>query len=227
MDLKTPFYAVNNWYSVTLNPDDKHQFVGKADRVTSFKNFIYENVCLILATNHIRYHFSIEISETKEGNYKKLGPRLHLHGRIMFDKNLYIKHFLVDILPQWLRFSQIEIDTINDLWYWDNYCHKQQHIMAVPRLSNSALATEQYKTNTTTPRPNEVLPGIIGAAEPLAPKRSETGEERDPLEAHVESEAPHPPLYYYFPPEDGSPLLVIDSVTGIPIDVKPIPIDLK
>ena len=124
-------------YAVTINPDDKHQYFGKADRLQLFRTTCH-NGLLFLRSIHVDYHLYIELSEPKNNSQgSKNGPRLHLHGILKFRSTLSIKNFLLHGIYNLTRWSNYDLDTIKDLDIWKAYCQKQQHIMKETPISNT------------------------------------------------------------------------------------------
>ena len=118
--LKTKTY-----YSITLNPSDKSQFLGNPNRYSKFHTRIYN----ILIDLKVQYDLNIEISEPsgmKTQGYS--GPRLHLHGIIYFKTREQLQNFLLKGYYEITRISSIDIDTIENLQTWSDYCQKQ-HIL--------------------------------------------------------------------------------------------------
>lgn len=122
------FYNKGTTYSVTINPDDKHQYAGKHDRLQKFRSFIYEQL-ISLSEYGIRYFFVIELSEPREVKQGALGPRLHLHGLIRFASKKAVKYFLLHVLHKWSRFGYTNIDTCKNKDVWIDYIMKQQDII--------------------------------------------------------------------------------------------------
>ncbi len=134
VDLIENFFKVNTWYSLTLNPPNKHQFLGHVDRFKRFRNFCYENLFILKS-----YEMFIEISEPRGFHIKGYeGPRLHLHGRVRFNSNKELAQFLLNGYYKLLRWSSVDIDTINDADTWSAYCTKQ-HLFKKARLSSFML----------------------------------------------------------------------------------------
>lgn len=130
------FYQKHTWYTITINPSDDYQYFGKPDRMTKFKNFMYEQF-LSWPQFGIHYYFNYELSEPTTNALKSQGiPRLHLHGIIKFNSNKSIKHFLLNELYKISKYSIYEIDTIKDPQLWCNYCQKQQTVINETPLSN-------------------------------------------------------------------------------------------
>lgn len=118
-------YKCNEVYAISLNPIDKYQFAGKPDRWKKFTNFIHGQ----LISWRYDYYLFTEISEPKTINQGQIGPRLHLHGTIIFESKKQIQTFLLHSLYQLSRWCRIDIDTIDDIDHWTSYMTKQQDIM--------------------------------------------------------------------------------------------------
>lgn len=123
-------------YALTINPDDKHQFVGKPDRLSKFRNMMYESL-LCYSQYGIQYTMWIEISEPDSNVSCSLGPRLHLHGILKFCSKKAVRHFLLTEFYKLTRYSVIKLKPIDNIDQWLKYCTKQQHIMDTPMLSSS------------------------------------------------------------------------------------------
>ncbi len=129
------FYVKHKKYAITLNPKDKFQFFGRKDRFHRFRNLMYEE----LLTFPGKYELYIEISEPRgmhTAGYA--GPRLHLHGWIEFSSVTTLEQFLLLFYYKLLRFTSVDIDTIDDIDKWLLYCKKQK-IFKRNRLSSFAL----------------------------------------------------------------------------------------
>lgn len=128
------FYKVNKLYSVTLNPVDQSQFLGKLDRYKKFHTRIYN----VLMDVGCKYDLYIEISEPRSTKNKEMflqgyaGPRLHLHGIIQFTTRKMLQKFLLQGFYKITRISSLAIDHIDNLEQWHKYCTKQ-HILPVSR----------------------------------------------------------------------------------------------
>ncbi len=136
--MTTPHVFYNKGiYSVTICPDDAHQYINKQDRLKSFTNFCFEQF-ISYPQFGIQYSFYTELSEVKTNkDFKSKYPRLHLHGIIKLCSKKAVKHFLLNILYQWSRWSIYDIDTIKDIFVWYEYCIKQQHIIQTDALTNN------------------------------------------------------------------------------------------
>ena len=126
------FYKIGVWYSFTLNPVDKHQYFGSVNRVRLFRSYMYEQLLAFKPS----YRFHIEVSEPrgmKTQGYN--GPRLHLHGKVMFKNLKVLGWFLLIGYYKLLRFTSVDIDSIQSIDVWDKYCMKQ-HLIKNNMLSN-------------------------------------------------------------------------------------------
>lgn len=126
-------------YTLTINPDDKHQYYNAPDRLQSFRNFMYEQL-QSLSTYGIQYTMYIELSEPQDNVKSEHGPRLHLHGIMKFCSKKAVRHFLMKEFYKMTRYAKIRIDPVDNAVEWLKYCTKQQHIMDTPPLSSSAQA---------------------------------------------------------------------------------------
>ncbi len=79
-------------------------------------------------TKKSKYRFSIDISQPSSQSHKSAGPRLHIHGRILFTCNGSIMDWQMSQQNWLLKFGHLEIDTIDDISKWDDYCDKYIHI---------------------------------------------------------------------------------------------------
>lgn len=121
------FYKVGIPYAVTINPSDEYQYYGYKDRYQRWRE--YMSLMLEPLTKlQIMYQIHAEISEPRLNSVatNKKGPRLHCHGTVVFTRRNGIRDFLLDILPKWAKHSMIDIDTIDDIGIWQDYCEKQK-----------------------------------------------------------------------------------------------------
>lgn len=131
-------------YSITICPDDKHQFVNKEDRLQHFIDFVNEQF-IHFPTVGIHYKLHIELSEPRTILQGQLGPRLHLHGTLTFKSNNSVRNYLLREAYRLSRWSIIEIDTIDNPNIWLKYCTKQAHIMKTPEITNYKKPTPLNK----------------------------------------------------------------------------------
>jgi len=148
--LRNNNFLEKGWYSITINPDDKHQFFGKADRMQQFRSYVHAGL-LFLKTMHIDYHLYLELSEPKtNAKWSKNGPRLHCHGILRFRSTLSIKNFLLMGIYNLTRWCNYDIDTIDSMETWHLYCTKQQHIIKEePFTNDSSLWKQAEQTNVS------------------------------------------------------------------------------
>lgn len=116
-------------YSITLNPADKYQFLGQANRLQKFRNMINE-MFLHYPEIGIDYVMNIELSEPR-GNliHYSAGPRLHLHGTINLRTNKSVYNWLIVEINKLLKYGNLDIDTIDNLDIWYTYCTKQKTLL--------------------------------------------------------------------------------------------------
>lgn len=150
MNLEPKIFFTKGTYAITINPDDKRQYIGP-QRMIKFRNYINAQV-LHLPQKGITYNLYIEISEQLDykkftcSNEKSKFPRLHLHGTITFHSKASIKYLLLYFLPQISTWSKYKINTINDINIWDKYCKKQQHIVNEEPITNTYVKTNRGHT---------------------------------------------------------------------------------
>lgn len=126
------FYKVGVPYAVTLNPSDEYQYFGYKERFQRWRE--YMSATLEPLNNfRIWYEFHAEISEPKLASVAchKKGPRLHVHGTVIFTKRSGLRDFLIDLLPKWAKTNMVDIDTISNADIWQEYCEKQKLIHKV------------------------------------------------------------------------------------------------
>ncbi len=120
------FYVPNVMYSITINPSDKYQFLGKPERLIKFMNFMNENV---ISWNQIGINYELYFELSEPRNTTGVGSRLHMHGTIEFRTNKAVRSFLLNEMYKITRYAVFDIDTIDDPLYWKAYCTKQQSII--------------------------------------------------------------------------------------------------
>lgn len=117
-------YDTTNYYALTIQPEDKLQFLGKKPtaRIMSIRQHYYS----LLQEAQFPYYINLEISEpTGSLHNGTSGGRLHYHGIIKFNNNKQITSFLLEYQYKLLRQARIEISKINDKEAWLKYIHKQ------------------------------------------------------------------------------------------------------
>lgn len=129
------FFKKDTLYTFTLAPHDKYQFFGKEKRFAQFVNH-YNQLFLRYPQYKIDICLNIELSEKKDIQYASGGSRLHLHGVIRFNSNKAIRKFLCDLTYELSLQGRVEIDSMDDKYYWYDYCQKQQHIINHDEIGN-------------------------------------------------------------------------------------------
>lgn len=94
-------------YSITINLADTYEDV--IQNIHAYNHLIYKLISYV----DIEYYFE----------YSKM-YRLHIHGKIIFTTYSNILYFYKIITQNKDKLS-IEVDTIEDLTTWNNYCVKQ------------------------------------------------------------------------------------------------------
>lgn len=134
-------------YSITLNPQDKFQYLGQANRLEKFRDMINE-LFLCWPELGIDYVLHIELSEPR-GNmiHQSSGPRLHIHGTFKLRTNKAVFNFLIKEIYSLLRIGNLDIDTINDFDKWNTYCLKQFRVFPKNKhvISNLILENQTVK----------------------------------------------------------------------------------
>lgn len=122
-----PKYKKNKYYAITIQPNDKIQYLGNPykARILKVRSYYHQ----ILKDYSIPYYINLEMSEPigslAQGTS---GSRLHYHGIITFESTKHIQQFLLEIQYKLLRQSRLEISKINDPSSWLNYINKQNLI---------------------------------------------------------------------------------------------------
>ncbi len=137
------YFQLGTWYSMTLNPPNVYQYLGKTNRVERFYEFVSKQLLQI----GCQYDLFIEISEPHafhaQGEFT--GPRLHLHGIIKFITKRELRNFLFTGYYSLTRWTSTDIDTIADMTIWKKYISKQK---VIPR---SYRRIRTYQTSLASP----------------------------------------------------------------------------
>lgn len=108
----------NTWYSFSIAPNDANQFF-EQNTTQRLKQFKASTLKRLKKCPFMQYELYLDISSH---------GRLHWHGYIKWtDNDEIFNHFLYNQnrLEKW---SQIEIDFINDGDEWNIYCKKIRHL---------------------------------------------------------------------------------------------------
>lgn len=98
-------------YAFTINPIDKLQMFKSFTRISDINKESHKYLAMLK-------HYVL---------YPELSPkgRFHYHGWIWFDNDLEINEFYLSYLPSVQSMASYEMDTIEDLKVWTDYCTKQ------------------------------------------------------------------------------------------------------
>lgn len=113
----------NTLYSLTLNPDDQHQSIGKAtykERLTRVRQQhakLFENCGL----EQTYYYFREEISIPENNTM----PRYHLHGFIYFETEEAILYYLLELMKKVSLSHMYSFKKVDNFEKWWDYCNKQ------------------------------------------------------------------------------------------------------
>lgn len=117
-------------YTLTMNPDDDHQFWGVDDRIDAVLKYFKYQVKMLSTLCNIDVY--MEMSKT---------GRLHWHGTIEFKDYKGVKNFYLFQIHNMLKTMQIEMDTIADSEKWLTYCTKSQSLIQCHLTTADALKT--------------------------------------------------------------------------------------
>jgi hypothetical protein len=112
----------NQWYALTIAPDDMHQYFKSNDRPDRFKQY-WKQILKKLETSSTVVAY-MEPSHPKNNNLS----RLHFHCFIKFSPTgvakWYMHHYnkLADV-------SQVCLKPIDSMTKWKNYCTKNEYFI--------------------------------------------------------------------------------------------------
>lgn len=146
----TCVYNDGDLLAVTIAPDDTMQQYRKPKRYNEFVTFYSTKLNRLFGESKLfDYWFRIEASEPI-GQVQTDGPRLHLHGMVKLKKPLSVHKWLVDIMPDLLQHSRMEIRHIKDKECrdgWIAYCNKQRRFMPltndIGNIDSDLMATSE------------------------------------------------------------------------------------
>ncbi len=125
-DIPVPFYDTNICYELTINPNDRNQYIQDEFRYRKFINY-WSLTFRKMANQEMEIHLYPEISECQnliDGKY----PRIHFHGTIKFLSNYSISNFLLKYTYILSKASSVQLNNYRPD-YWDKYCLKQHKLM--------------------------------------------------------------------------------------------------
>ncbi len=137
-------FLPKKYYSITINPDDAHQYFGTTSRLTRANNFMYEQI-INYPIYGTQLQLYMELSEPMDNTMSKNGPRVHWHGFLYMDDEKAVRNFLSNIWYKLSRFSKFDIDTC-DVEIWKRYCEKQQKIISFKKLQSNEFFFTQRVT---------------------------------------------------------------------------------
>lgn len=140
----------NRWYSITINPDDKHQYYVPPNKMTSvykerlskFKHYWNNMFTEIFTMFDIDYDLVLEISEPLQKderiNHNTSLPRLHFHGKVRFRTIDSILEFLLVNVKVVRSVATMVVKPIQDDQWEKDYCTKQEYL-GLGTLNNMPL----------------------------------------------------------------------------------------
>lgn len=126
---------VNTEYTISINPDDSHQFTGGTPNKSPYDRLYHviryiQNTHMVKLDKQTHYKLYPEISLPKADN--KTGIcRIHVHGTIKFKTYEALYVFYMYILNNLKAVATVEIDTISCKETWSNYTKKNKKPMQV------------------------------------------------------------------------------------------------
>lgn len=118
------FYKSGTWYSLTINLPDTLQHYGKLDRRKRCHDIFHEQCMMVFDSHKIPYIYVVELSEPRKIHQGNHGSRYHIHGRFLLPNRHKVHYFLDSGMYNLTRIGDVDIDTIDDLKCWDQYCNK-------------------------------------------------------------------------------------------------------
>lgn len=117
-------------YSLTINPDNAHQYLlKKDDRMEMVHNYLF-NYHLYKLKDHCNFALYPEFSNPN-ADTKGSVTRMHYHGKIKFNNIEGIFMWYNSIYNGLKKISFIEIDTIDNHQTWKNYYSKNKVVMSL------------------------------------------------------------------------------------------------
>lgn len=126
-------------YECTLNPDDKHQYLGdpiREVRVTAHMRELLRTSLHDIAD----YYFKPELSDVQHGQKHSSGPRLHYHGVIIFKDVL---QFMLTRFHNLIQSCSIQVNYYRPD-HWPEYMQKQSFLTKgrIKSLSNNSVVSK-------------------------------------------------------------------------------------
>lgn len=139
--LEPKLVEINKEYTFTLNPSDKYQYWDNTmdDRI---KKSVDHCNKILRTYGSMKVKLHMDFSRT---------GRIHWHGTIRFPSTESIKIFYLKYFHELQEEHQIEMDTIEDIEKWNEYCTKLKHLVdeVCTTESSSKLMRELYLGSST------------------------------------------------------------------------------
>jgi len=141
--------------TLTICPDDKHQYVSSPTRVRQVSDYVRTLMYNSMSDKYFRYTMYTEVSYpevSKDG----IGGRIHFHGTVYFVKPYSKPLFFTEVISKLNQSCRLEHDTISDADKWRNYCTKDQSEME----PYCVLYKTPWMFTETSPKPALIQVGI-------------------------------------------------------------------
>lgn len=127
---------VDQWYAITINPQDKYQFFNRVNRITDCLHKMRDDVLQHIGS----YDYKI---------WPELSPkgRFHVHGIIRVTDKI---NFYLYCVPALLSRGTLVIKEIEDPLIWEEYCKKQSELHEHISENTVFVIPLEYQSNNTT-----------------------------------------------------------------------------
>lgn len=110
-------------YSITINPNNEKQYFYNINRVRNINKHFTNNYFKPMADHGIIFEIYPELSTPDQNR----PYRYHWHGTIKFNGGL--EKWYIDIHNRMVRECNIDIDTIENMDVWKDYCTKNKSLI--------------------------------------------------------------------------------------------------
>lgn len=149
--IKPEDVKLDTMYSLSINPEQQH--FAETKRVDEMKCHLQELVN--------------GLSGLVDGYMEcSSGGRLHFHGTILFKSLDGLEHFYLFDVPSIKHLATVEMDTIEDMDKWDEYCEKNKRFTFCKHIKTSEHRAELIINSLHKKRRNKLndkSEGLIGA----------------------------------------------------------------
>lgn len=111
------------WYSITINPDDGHQFFDHPLRLQMFYKNMLKYINKLKSSGKVLLY--LECSDSKDETKRS---RLHLHGLVKWSTVGIIKWYAFH-KNLMIKFNHVKVNPIKNPQTWLNYCLKDSKLM--------------------------------------------------------------------------------------------------